>query len=567
MTETTPSSLLSKLKAQLAEAKIERREFIRTAALLGVSVAAAQAMTGVATSARAAETSTLPFPPSDPAAKSGGVLRIGQRVAKMDDPALYSWNEMSNQSRPVIEHMTLLGTDNIVRPMLIEAWEPAEDLKSWVLKVRKGVLWHNGEELTAEHIAWNIRRWTDSSLGSANIGLSTFDAMSVETGAKDAKGKAVRVPVPGAIEVVDKHTLKLNLSRPVLAVPQDCAEYPTLIVHPSFKTPFSAAPIGTGPFTVAELKVGDRCILKRVSKTADGKDFKYWGGQVYLDEIHYYHFDQENQPAALASKTVDAIYELTIDQIELGRSIPNATVASVPSSATLCCRMQVDAKPFDDIRVRRAVVKAADNVAIQELTFSEGATAYNYHVSPIHPEYFELPPLKRDVKGAKALLAEAGYPNGLSISIDVGNTDGPWHQAVCEALRDQLAEAGIKLAVNVLPTTRFWETWMATPFGATSWAHRPLGTMTLGLAYRSGVPWNESHFSDPEFDKALSDAEATIDVAQRRAKMQRVEQILLDAAVMIQPLWRPFYTLSANNVHAYLPHPARQMHLVKVWMG
>ena len=230
--------------------------------------------------------------------------------------------------------------------------------------------------------------------------------------------------------------------------------------------------------------------------------------------------------------------------------------------------MQVDKKPFDDIRVRRAIVKAADNAAIQELTFPEGgSTAYNFHVSPAHPEYFDLPPLKRDVKGAKALLAEAGYPNGLSIAIDVGNTDGPWHQAVCEALRDQLAEAGITLAINVLPATRFWEIWTQTAFGATSWAHRPLGTMTLGLAYRSGVPWNESHFSDPEFDKALAEAEGTIDVAQRRGKMQKVQQALQDAAVMVQPMWRPIYTLSSNNVHDYKPHPSRQLHLVKVWMG
>ncbi|HEY0120487.1 MAG TPA: ABC transporter substrate-binding protein [Rhizobium sp.] len=511
---------------------------------------------------------TMPFPLVDPAAKKGGILRMGQIISKMEDPATYSWNEMANQSRSIIEHMMLVGPDNIVRPMLIEAWEPSEDLKTWTLHVRKGVMWHNGEELTADHIAWNIRRWTDSTTGSSNLGLSTFAALAVDTGAKNEKGKPIRVPAKNGVEVVDTHTLKLNLSRPVLSVAEDCAEYPTLIVHPSFKAPFSTAPIGTGPYTLSELKVGDRCILKRITKTTDGKDFTYWGGDVYLDEIHFFNFDQENQTAALASGTVDAIYELTADQLELAKSIEGAQIKSVATAQTLCCRMQVDVKPFDDIRVRQAIVKAADNAATTALLFPEGGgVGQNYHVSPVHPEYFPLPALTRDVEGAKALLKEAGYENGLELTIDVGNTDGPWHQAACEALRDQLQEVGIKLSVNVLPTTKFWEIWDKTPFGATSWAHRPLGTMALAQAYRSGVPWNETHFSDPEFDKALSEAEATIDVAKRKAKMEKVEKILQDAAVMVEPLWRPVYSLSTQNVHGYMPHPARQMQLTKVWMS
>ncbi|MDQ0474370.1 ABC transporter substrate-binding protein [Labrys wisconsinensis] len=566
MTDIKEHSLLPGLKEQLGKGQMDRREFIRFAALLGVGASAAYAMAGLPSPALAAD--SLPFPPADPAAKAGGTLRVGQIVAKMEDPATYSWNEMSNQSRPIIEYMTMVGPDNIVRPMLIEAWEPSADLKTWTLHVRKGVMWHNGEELTADHIAWNIRRWTDSANGSSNLGLSTFGALAEATGDKDAKGKPVRKPARNGVEVVGSHTLRLNLSKPVLSVAEDCAEYPALIVHPSFKAPFSDHPIGTGPYTLAELKVGERCVLKRVAKTTDGKDFRYWGGDVYLDEIHFYNYEQDNQTAALASGSVDAIYELTVEQLELARSIDGAQILSVETAQTLCCRMQVDAKPFDDIRVRRAIVKAVDNAAVKALVFPEGGgVAYNFHVAPVHPDYFPLPELARDVEGAKQLLKEAGYEKGLDLTIDVGNTDGPWHQAVCEALRDQLKDVGINLAVNVMPTTKFWEVWDKTPFGATSWAHRPLGTMALAQAYRTGVPWNESHFSDPEFDKALSEAEATIDVAERKAKMEKVERILQDAAVMVEPLWRPVYNLASAKVHGYKPHPARQMQLTKVWMS
>ncbi len=566
MTEEWQHVLVPKLRGQLRDGSMNRREFIRLATLLGVAAGAAYAMAGMTAPAMAG--GTLPFPAAEPGAKRGGKLRVGEMVARMEDPATYNWNEMANQTRPILEYLTMVGADNVVRPMLLESWAPSADLKSWTLHVRNGVMWHNGEELNAEHVAWNIRRWSDPALGSSNLGLSTFAALTELGGGKDSKGRESRRPLKNGVEVLDSRTVRLNLAKPVLSVPEDCGEFCTLVVHPSFKAPLSRNPIGTGPYTLAELRVGDRCILKRVVKTTDGRDFHYWGGDVYLDEIHFYHYEQENQPAALASGSVDAIYELGADQLELAKSIPGAQILSVETAQTLCCRMQVDVKPFNDIRVRRAVVKAADNAAIKSLVFGEhGTVASNFHVAPVHPEYFPLPPVVRDVAGAKQLLKEAGYANGIDLAIVVGNNDGPWQQAACEALRDQVKEAGINLAVTVVPATKFWEIWTKVPFGATSWAHRPLGTMALAQAYRTGASWNESHFSDPQFDEALSDAESSIDVRVRKAKMQKVEKILQDAAIVVQPMWRPVFILASAKVHGYKAHPARQMQLNKVWMS
>ena len=559
-------ALLPELREQLQLGLMDRREFIRFATLLGTAAAAAYAMAGVAAPAMAA--ATLPFPALDPAARPGGILRVGQMVGRMYDPATFSWNEMSNQTRPMLEYLTMVGPDNVVRPMLVESWQPSADLRTWTLHVRRGVMWHNGEELIAEHVAWNIRRWTDPALGSSNLGLSTFSALTEFTGERDAGGRAVRRPLKNGVEVLDSHTVRLNLVNPTLSVAEDCAEYCTLIVHPSFIAPLSRSPMGTGPYTLAELRVGERCILKRVTKTTDGGDFRYWGGAVYLDEIHFYHYEQEYQAAALASGSVDAIYELTIEQLELAQSLPGAQILSVETAQTLCCRMQVDVTPFDDVRVRRAICMAADNARIKSLVFGvHGSVAYNFHVAPIHPEFAPLPPLVRDVAGARRLLKEAGYEKGLDITIVVGNNDGLWQQAVCEALRDQVKDAGINLAVEVVPATKFWEVWNKVPFGATSWAHRPLGTMALAQAYRTGAAWNETHFSDPEFDQALAAAEATLNVAERRRKMHRVEQILQDSAVAVQAFWRPVFSLASRRVHGYMPHPARQMQLNKVWMS
>jgi peptide/nickel transport system substrate-binding protein len=539
---------------------------LRHAVALGLAAQAAYAFAGLPAPAMADP--TLPFPAVDPKATAGGRLRVGQMVARMEDPATYNWNEMSNQTRPIVEYLTMVGPDNVVRPMLLESWTPSADLKTWTLHVRGGVMWHNGEELTAEQVAWNIRRWTNPALGSSNLGLSTFAALTEQTAEKDAKGKFRRRAVPNGVEVLDARTLRLHLTQPVLSVAEDFGEYCTLILHPSFTPPLSRAPMGTGPFTLEELRVGERCILKRVTKTTDGRDFRYWGGEVYLDEIRFYHFEQDNQTMAVASGSVDTIYELTVDQLELAKSIPGAQILSVETAQTLCLRMQVDVKPFDDLRVRRAIVKAADNAAIKNLVFgAHGSVGNNCHVAPVHPEYAALPAVERDVAGAKRLLGEAGFEHGIDVTIVVGNNDGPWHQAVCEVLRDQVKDAGIRLHVDVVPPTRFWQIWNKVPFGATSWSHRPLGTMALAQAYRTGASWNETHYSDPAFDAALADAESSIDIPERRRKMKKVEQILQDAALMVQPLWRPVFILASDRVHGYHPHPARQMQLTKVWMS
>jgi peptide/nickel transport system substrate-binding protein len=546
---------IPKLVEQLEARQVGRREFLRTATLLGISSAAAYGIAGRILG----ENLVDPALAQSGAAKPGGIFRIAMQVQKMEDPATYSWTQMSNQSRHTIEYLAITGPDNVTRPMLAESWEASDDLKTWTLHLRQGVMWHNGDEFTSEDVAFNIKRWLDPSLGSSNVGLSTFSAMVEDKG-------GTNVMIPSALEVVDDHTIRLNLTKPVLSVPEDCYNYPTAIVHRSFKPPLTDKMIGTGPYTMTELTVGERCILKRIDKTTDGKDFKYWGDDVFLDEIHYYNFDADNQLTAFASGDVDSIYEFGIEQYALAEAL-DGEIITAQTAQTLCCRMQVSQPPFDDLKVRQAIVMASENPIYRELVFQgRGDVGENMHVAPIHPEYFQLPPVQRDVEGAKKLLAEAGHPDGLDITIEVGNTDGPWYQAVGEIWRDQLKDAGINLSINVIPASKYWEIWTKTPLGATAWTHRPLGTMVLSLGYRTGVPWNESNYSDPEFDAALDDAEATLDVTARTAKMEKVEKILQDAAVMVQPIWRPVFTIINQNVQEYKAHPTQYHQFNKVWI-
>ena len=535
---------IPRLVQQLEARRVDRREFLRTATLLGMSSGAAYGIAGRILGEHLVD----PVLAQSATPKKGGTLRVAMEVQKMDDPATYSWTQMSNQTRHIAEYLAITGPDNVTRPMLAESWEASDDLKTWTFHLRQGVLWHNGEEFVADHVVWNIERWVNPDLASSNSGLSTFASLNT-------------------VEAVDKHTVRLNLNKPVLSAPEDCYNYPTAILHPSFKAPFSDNPIGTGPFTLGEpLAVGDRCILKRITQTSDGKEFKYWGGDVYLDEIHYYHFDADNQLTAFASGEVDSIYGFGIEQYELAEAL-DGEIVPARTAQTACCRFRVSEAPFDNKKLRQAIVKATDNTVYRDFVFQgRGDIGENHHVAPVHPEYFQLPPLQRDVEAAKALLVEAGYPDGIDLTIDVGNTDGPWHQTMCELWRDQLKDVGINLNINVMPASKYWEIWDKTLFGCTAWTHRPLGTMVLSLGYRTGVPWNESTYANPEFDAALDDAEATLDVAERTAKMEKVEKILQDDAVMVLPVWRPVFTIIGTKVKDYPAHPTQYHQFNQVWL-
>jgi peptide/nickel transport system substrate-binding protein len=549
--------------------RLDRREFVRIAALLGVSAVSAYAIAGLPAPA-GAQTPELPFPEPDSEAKSGGTLRIAMQVMPMDDPATFTWVQASNQIRHTLEYLTITGSDNITRPMLAESWEAADDLRAWTFRLRDNVKWHNGETFTAEHVRWNFERWCDPKAGSANSSLSTFAALmeEIDSGQKDTDGNPLMVKrlVPGAIEVLDQRTIRLNLRKAVLSVPEDLYNYPTAILHPSFKPPVGPDTLGTGPFRIAAYALTDHCTLERVTTFPDGSPFVHWGAPVYLDQIHYIHFDAEFQLIAFAAGQVDAVYELGFEQLDYARTL-DGVLLSAPSAQTLCCRFQIDQSPFDDVRVRQALVLAVDNKVVKEAVFPvDGSVGQNHHVAPIHPEFFELPVLERNVEQARTLLKAAGH-EALELKIVTGNTEGLWHQKVCEAIRNQLRDAGVRLDIEVLPPSEYWALWDKVPLGATPWTHRPLGTQALSLGYRSGVPWNETHFSSQAFDRALDEAETTLDPAGRRAKMERVERILQDASVMWQPVFRPVYMLVSKSVHGLTAHPTQFHQLQRVWLG
>jgi len=548
MRPTEEHALVPTLKRQLVERQIDRREFVRYATLLGMAAPAAYAfaakVTGAPLVAPAAAQGTLP---------KGGTLRLAMRCQDLKSPHTYSWVESSNSARQVVDYLTVTGVDNVTRPSLIEKWEPSPDLKTWTLRVRKSVKWHNGRQFTADDVIWNFKRVLDPKTGSSVVGLMKgFLLEDVDTGEKDDKGnpkKSSRLWDAGAIQKVDDFTVRLNGKTAQLAVPEQLFHYPFLILDPAENGEFKVGSNGTGAFTLVENEVGRRQVLK-------ARKQGYWGGGPYLDQLEFIDLgdDPAASVAALASKQVDGLYGADIVQLEALQKIPHAQMYQVTTAYTATARMQ-PVKPFDDKRVRQAMRYAIDSNAVLQVAHRGlGQPGEHHHVSPVHPEYAKLPPPSRDVARAKKLLAEAGYPNGIDVEI-ICRPQPAWELLAVQTMVEQWKEAGIRVKINVMPSTQYWEVWTKVPFGFTTWAHRPLGIMSLALAYRSGGPWNESKYSNPEFDRLLTQAEGTLDVAQRREIMSRLEAILQDDGPIVQPVWRAIFTFHDKRVQGFKPHP------------
>jgi len=155
---------------------------------------------------------------------------------------------------------------------------------------------------------------------------------------------------------------------------------------------------------------------------------------------------------------------------------------------------------------------------------------------------------------AKKILADAGFPDGIDVEINC-KPDPSWEQAAVEAMAEQWKAAGIRAKINVLPSNKFWEVWDKVPFGFTEWTHRPLGFMVLALAYRTGVPWNESAYSNKQFDELLSKAEGTLDVDKRREIIGELQKIMQEDGPITQPLWRSVYAGYDKRVKGFDIHP------------
>ena len=532
---------LPELVDQLKAGKLDRRDFLRTSTLLGLSASAAYALAG------------LSEPVPEARAATGGTIRFSMRVIKIENPPIYNYIYDSNICRQVCDYLTRTGADNVTRPSLLDKWQASDDLTTWTLTLKKGVKWSNGDELNSDHVIWNISRWLDEKNGSSIIGLfKGFLVVDYDTGQKDDKGQpkmGTKLYSDKAIEKVDEYTIKLNGQKPQLAVPENLFHYPAAILHPADKGVFGVGAIGTGAFTLTEFELGKKAVLKR----RDG----YWGKPASIDELIF--IDNGDDPAAaiaaLASGQVDGMMEASTTQYAALQKIPNVVIHKVTTGQTAVARMQEDRDVFKDPKIRKAMRLAVNTPKVLQIAhLGLGAPAEHHHVAPVHPEYYKLPFMKQNIEEAKKLLAEAGKPDGFDVEIFC-KKDPDWEAIAVQAMVNMWKEIGVNVKMNVLPSAQYWDHWMIEAFAFTNWTHRPLGTMVLDLAYRTGVPWNESHYSNPKLDALLDQADATLDVEKRKLIMKQIEELMQEEGPIVQPLWRAVFTGVNKKVKGFKMHP------------
>jgi peptide/nickel transport system substrate-binding protein len=534
---------------KLVQGRISRRDFLRLSTLLGMSASTAYflAACGAPEPAAPAEEEA----PATGGVKRGGTWTSSMQLQLLDHPARLSWVEGANIVRQISEYLTLTGTDNITRPYLLDRWEASEDVMTWDLYLRQGIKFNNGDEFTADDVMFTFGEWLNEDVGSSMLGL-----MAYLSGMQD-------------VEKVDDYHVRLHLQFGDIAVPEHLFHYPAVILHRNFEGDIIRQPVGTGAYVLEEYAEGERAVFKR------REDYWQMGADgdplPYLDELIYVSTDKDAGVAALQSGQVDTLYDPRPTDFQALQGVEGLTIRPASTAQCLIGRMRVDLEPWDDVRVRNALKMCQDRAKILQLAyFGEGDLSLDAHVAPVHPAYCEKDIPAYDPDGARALLEEYAAEKGieLPLTVTLATKNDQAEPEIAQALKELAEPAGFNIELDITEPAGYWDRWTEVDLGITSWTHRPLATMVLPLAYTEEAigAWNETRWTDPEFEEVLREAQGTLDVEARRSLMCTIEDIMQERGPIFNSFWKSVWNITASKFQNVQAHPTAYDLLYDVWL-
>ena len=415
-------------------------------------------------------------------------------------------------------------------PHLAESYTVSEDGLTWTINVRQGVFFHHGKELNADDVVFTLERAKDPNLSYGAAGLQFLES----------------------VEKVDTYVVQLNLNQPHFLF-SEVLVAPFYVIVPSDRTEEQLAtePSGTGAFKLQEYSSSEKAVLV--------KNENYWvEGLPYLDELVLRIIpDRKTQIAALVSGEVDAVSDVGALDLPILNAQPGIVVEqTAPLNASPVLVVNTTVAPFDDVRVIQALKMALDRQTLANLIGGGLAIPSTDHiVPPTYPFNANLPVPQQDIEGARALLAEAGYPDGIEITLVTSPVAyGAVELAV--AVQEMVAPAGITITLERVDPSMYWTTqYMQVPFFISSWPSANLIGVIPGM-YLSTSYYNETQCCGEVLDNLVYSIFAAQTDEERALAFAEFQMFVNDNGGHIIPFIAPFVSAKRDNVfgrpHDYL---------------
>ncbi len=530
------------------QGKLSRRDFLRFSATVGAGAMAfnmlsplEQTQHRLLRSLRAQEMT----PQRSGVAVSGAFVS----TARFDDPARLDSVFSSNVVRQVCDYLVALDPDLVLQPSLAESWMPSEDGLRWTFNLRQGVTFNHGKDFNADDVVFTINRLIDPDTASAFSGAASY--------------------VTG-IEKIDDYTVDIHTDRVVADFPYTLFLYVAAILPADWPGDFVANPWGTGPFTIEEFAPEERIRFARRDYWQNGADDL---PLPYLDGLEIVSYPDDL--ARLTAMQEGSIHLSNADPTlsEQYASISGVVVTPVQTGNLDILVMHQNEEPWTDPRVREAVKLAFDRQAYVATRFLGMAIPAADH--PIAPGIYPLAPTnqsprQQDYEQARALLSEAGYPDGFDVTllyIDP-QSDGNYTEPFATFTASQLEPLGIR--VTLQPDPDYWGKWLDDwgPFhmGASNWAQKNTASEMFNLAYRTGAVWNESHWSNAEFDELLEQFDQELNSEVRAEQLARLTELVASDAPVMIPAFRQDAAAIVERLHVRL-HPQSFLWFGDSWLA